>query len=832
MPLPFNRRHVVVDSEITVQSYVVHPQNRGARRPRVADRSSHGNRVIGQFNEAARLSANSMNRDEIDAVGSTLGILIEIQSPPGFLLQLDGIDAARSGIEVRNVRTTGTEDVDESGNVAEIATVFIPERSIGTFLAKLRAYVEEDTAKGFPRYRDLVEKIDAIRAATVRALWTDPEAEFPSEDEINWWEIWLRHTDGAELRSLQTYCERHNLSVGGQKLVFDDRALALVQGTAGQMADLVEAVREVSEFRRPHLDFISIPDLPNIQQADLVDTLIQRTSQPDGEPVWVTLLDTGLNAEHPLIRSFVDHSSLYAFEPAWGTDDHDGHGTEMAGFVLYGDLGHVLGAHGSRSVVCRLESVKVLHPPGFNPNPPEIWGLVSAAAIAAPEADHPSRRRLFFSAVTAIDTAKRGAPTSWSAAIDALAAGRSIDVDDDGIGYLAGGTGARLVVISGGNANYDTSQALHDVSDLAPVQDPAQSWNAITVGGFTNRTHGPEDAHLPYGAQGDLSPHSSTSVTFDPQWPLKPDVVFEAGNVSINEAGDEQPTNQLDLVTLNRDVAAGAFTYSRGTSAASAQVSHLLATVLAEYPTYRKETVRGLVIHCSSWTPKMEEHFRGAHTKGQRTRLVRRYGFGVPDPVKLLRSADDHATLVIESSIRPFSGGSMNEIHFHQLPWPSAILEELGESRVRMRVTLSYFVEPNPGRRGWRGRYRYASHQLRFELRRPGESVADFQKRLNKAALDEHEVKPASPAFSDRWFLGPESRNRGSIHSDIWEGPASELAECGYVCVFPIGGWWKDQPKRDRSQDGANYSLLVTLDVSDYEIDVYSLVSSQPGVNS
>jgi hypothetical protein len=33
----------------------------------------------------------------------------------------------------------------------------------------------------------------------------------------------------------------------------------------------------------------------------------------------------------------------------------------------------------------------------------------------------------------------------------------------------------------------------------------------------------------------------------------------------------------------------------------------------------------------------------------------------------------------------------------------------LFSARVRLRVTLSYFVEPNPASRGWQGRYRYAS---------------------------------------------------------------------------------------------------------------------------
>jgi hypothetical protein len=84
----------------------------------------------------------------------------------------------------------------------------------------------------------------------------------------------------------------------------------------------------------------------------------------------------------------------------------------------------------------------------------------------------------------------------------------------------------------------------------------------------------------------------------------------------------------------------------------------------------------------------------------------------------------------------------MREMHLHELPWPKDVLEELGQTPVRLRVTLSYFIEPNPGRRGWQKRHRYASHGLRFDLKFPTETIDDFRKRLNQRALDEDEGKP------------------------------------------------------------------------------------------
>ena len=77
----------------------------------------------------------------------------------------------------------------------------------------------------------------------------------------------------------------------------------------------------------------------------------------------------------------------------------------------------------------------------------------------------------------------------------------------------------------------------------------------------------------------------------------------------------------------------------------------------------------------------------------------------------------------------------------HSLPWPEAELQALGEAQVEMRVTLSYFIEPKPGRRGGftRARHRYQSHGLRFQVKRAQESLDDFRQRINKAARDEED---------------------------------------------------------------------------------------------
>ncbi|ADO75402.1 hypothetical protein [Stigmatella aurantiaca] len=119
-------------------------------------------------------------------------------------------------------------------------------------------------------------------------------------------------------------------------------------------------------------------------------------------------------------------------------------------------------------------------------------------------------------------------------------------------------------------------------------------------------------------------------------------------------------------------------------------------------------------------------------------------------------------------------------MHLHALPWTEDILRDLGDTEVDLRVTLSYFIEPLPGKRGYaqNQRHRYASHGLRFELKAALESLTEFTVRINKAARAAGE-KAASESDAKQWLFGPELLSAGSLHSDRWRGTAVNLAQKG-----------------------------------------------------
>jgi len=170
----------------------------------------------------------------------------------------------------------------------------------------------------------------------------------------------------------------------------------------------------------------------------------------------------------------------------------------------------------------------------------------------------------------------------------------------------------------------------------------------------------------------------------------------------------------------------------------------------------------------------------------------------------------------------------MNEMCIFQLPWPKEMLIEMQDTPVKLRVTLSYFVEPSPAKRGWTNRYRYASHGLRFDVRRNNEGADEFNRRVNFAMRDDGE-KLDSPGDSG-WLLGEQLRRHGCVHSDVWSGMAIDLAERDLIAVYPVVGWWRQRLNRGRCTTRARFSLIVSLESENVDIKLYNAVIQELAV--
>lgn len=788
------------------------PQGGGSRfRNPDRVRAAHAARLESRFDAA--WSAEQAKR--VAAQAAREGVYLEFVSSPGFDLKWLSLERESSGIHLLHVRRRLVADKEQT-----LATIFVPDDKRSYFLRKIERYASQDTKTGAPKEAALIESIDDIREAVLESFWRNEDlARIPSDDP-EWIELWIRADDTDALAKIDHELEAAGIPCGEGTLEFPERIVRLIYVNRASIESLIVSSDLVAEFRPAPSVASSVLQLSNADQTKLVEALLQRTSFDGGRDVSVCVLDTGVNRGHPLLEPAAAADDMHSVNPDWGTHDHAGHGTLMAGTVIYGDLLSAIDSGEPIRISHVLESAKIL-PPGRE-NPKELWGSITSQGMSRAEIQAPARRRVFCLATTAPDERNRGCPSSWSAALDELSSGYLDDA-------------RRLIVVCAGNSDYSTWGDYPGANMTDEVQDPAQSWNALTVGGFTRRVdiRAKElSDHAPVAPADGISPHSTTSLNWPAtKWPIKPEVLFEAGNVARGQDGFITECDDLSLISTSRDPQTAMFSSFSKTSASVAQGAEFAARLSALYPMAWPETIRAAIVHSAEWTPTMLQQFpgEGKQAAAVRTRVC---GYGVPDMDRAAYCLQNSLTLVSQATIQPFEirdgDEKTKDMHFYDLPWPNEVLAGLGEVPVQMRVTLSYFVEPSPGEIGWRDRYRYASHGLRFEVNGPGETSEEFVQRINRQAREDG-VGPGTTGPGDRWTIG-RARDVGSIHSDIWVGTAADLAASNRVAVYPTIGWWRERKKQARVERETRYSLMVSIRVPDEEVDIYTPVAARIGI--
>ncbi len=815
------RRHFILEGVTKTERY----RSRGGGSSRVVipqeDRPEHAARLQAGLSDVHAAAERLALEAEEPVEG--LGIQVEFEGFPDLELAFEKLPHAGKGIELRNVRVRDN---------TTFANVFVPTGKLDHFEKLIQDYLGYKRNKnGHPiDNQKLLDTIRAIRAASVEALWTDEGQELPEAEEPFWCEVWLAHSPNEGREAAVGIFRERAQTVGMETVAgevrFPERtvlvartSLAMIQRSLLLLNSIAElrGVRETAEF----FDTLTLPE-----QTEWMADLLERASFNGGaEQPYVCLLDTGVNRAHPLIEPALGSTDLHTVEPGWGPQDDHGHGTAMAGLAIAGNLTDLLAGGDRIDIDHRLESVKLLDRDGAHGDDPRHHGYLTAEAVSRPEIDDSSRRRVFGMAVTAKANRDRGLPSAWSATLDALAS------DSE-----AQGGNPRLLVVAAGNVEENEDWAGYPITnDSDGIHDPAQAWNALTVGAYTNLdriTEPNTGAYRPIADAGDLSPFSTTSLTWDGPRPLKPDVVFEGGNAADDGRGAVRMAS-LSLLTTHFRLTERLFSTVNATSAATALASRMAAQVMAAYPELWPETVRGLIVHSAEWTPAMKARYLLGDDPGKSAylQLIRRCGFGVPDLQRALWTVDNSLTMIVEGSLQPYEketgkGPATRDMHLHELPWPREVLEDLGNEEVEMRVTLSYFIEPNPSQRGY-SRYRYESHGLRFDVKRPTEATRSFRARVNAAAEGQGTSSAPEDPF---WLVGIRNRHRGSLHSDVWRGPAVDLADRANVAVFPTQGWWRLRHKLGSVNRSTRYALLVSIRAPDTDVDLYTEVANQVAV--
>jgi hypothetical protein len=828
----FNKPHFFLDS-IAISQNFTSPSG-GGGGPQIIpaqNRSSHSGKLRGDL---ATISTrlNILKEDASDfPLQMGIGIQVEFESFPDIELAVGSLADATHKIELHNVKT-----VTQNNQTKTIATVFIPDGKLHCFEQKITDYLNEKiNVKGKPiDNQKLIDAIRSIRTAAFSAIWSEDESLLPDDkDEPVWWEVWIS-TPKRSRETTSNYKEiisdftlianEFEIVVSLHKLRFPEHTVVQVRASQNQLESNTLLLNRVAEIRAPKVaaDFFDSAASEEQEQwsQDLLDRLHQSNS---GKEPYICILDSGVNVLHPLLSPFAAISDQLTVTDDRVSIDSHGHGTEMAGLAMWGDLTDILGSDEIATINHRLESVKVIARSGDNKEKP--LGKVTSDAVSIAEIANPDRTRTFSLSLSSNTGADRGRPSSWSSTLDSLA-----------VDYLGEGENPRLFTVCAGNISLDSDMEYPNDNQLQDIHDPAQAWNPITVGAYTNKvTISESSSYQPLAKTGGLSPYSTTSLVWDRKnAPIKPEVVFEGGNVGIDQYGCAG-MQDLHLLSTYHDFSQRHFQSSHATSAATALAARFTAQVQSEYPELWPETVRALTIHSADWTDEMYALISAQRSdksikKGDMSNLTRMVGYGVPNLEKAIKSANNSLSLVIQDELQPFhklkSSIKTKDMHLHDLPWPKDALQALGDTNIELTITLSYFVEPNPSSRNILNKYSYASHQLRFEVKRSLETDLDFQKRINKASRASKKDKP-DKTDDPNWTIGSDNRHRGSIHKDIWRGSAVELAARGKIAVYPANGWWKTRTSHERWDAKARYALIVSLAVPEVDVDIYTEIETK-----
>lgn len=826
------RKHVHISFDVFRDGIAYsYPRRKIDPKPLRDDYAAHSKALLDQLTAALGDIPVAGQDTRLPVEGLKAGAIVEVGTvPPPEGSRAQAVKLPK-GLEfpTQDVVVLRSERRDDR---TESALLFVPDDARTFLKGRINSYGQPQGNQPRPDV-DRFEKVETIRAADANALFVG-DVDFASVEPL-WWELWVRH-DGKIAEGVAAAARLAGLDVHEDRLLFPDTTVIFVHASAERIAGFVGRIPgAVAEIRKatgtiePFLD----RGAKGVGPQDWTADLAKRIVPPSQDANAVCALDTGIAAQHPLIAPALH--GAWAYDAAWGTDDHHpngGHGTRLAGLALYGDLESLMNDTRQVQLTHAIESMKLLPPRGFPKTKPPSYGVVTEGAVALVEAERPNVRRAFCLANSACDFPPER-PSSWSGALDQITSGSMPGDQADGV--PAAERPKRLMVVATGNM---PGGKLDHVRLSHPLEDPSQSWNALTIGGFTRKDTPPTKPPglKPVVPANHRSPFSLGSKALSSDLtPIKPEVLFEAGNMIADQSGDCGWEPSVSLLAPGSNVVHEPLVPFWATSAAAGMAGHFVGTLQAALPDLWPETHRALAVDSANWPEPIRKRLigTGQHwktgTKAVKQAVLREVGYGVPDLQRAINSASNDVTLIAQAPIQPFvigeSGGPVfNEMHLYDLPWPKRELEKIENGIVTMKVTLSYFVEPNLSGRAATRPETYRSFGLRFAVKRRLETKEQFKRRVSGRQEKDEVVSQQDGKY---WLLGPAAVQAGSLHCDLWRGKAIDLASHDAIGVYPVTGWWKTHPGQKRFNDKGRYALVVSISAPGHDVDMYSEISAK-----
>lgn len=788
----------------------------GGNRPNLPTRNRYQHAQYLQERYAEVKSYVSENRERINIDKELLaeGIYMEMSVAKNSV-DYSSIDNTR-GARLMNVK----ESVDDEDGQIDV-TLFIPSSNNEWLDNKIEDYKVKNTNKGNPKNRQLIESVNDLQVTSVVELLTQVEdrkkyADLPSEAPYSY-ELWMIREDKQWDENLfHKRMEALGIQYGGKVVQFANTTIALVEAKKSQLEALPFVIEALSEIRLYRTASVLLSVNSPQDRYEWVELIRQSVIETPNKQR-VGILDSGVCNHHGLLLNYLPDDRMHNATLSKTNQDkvhNGGHGTLMAGIVLYGDLSDAVNQKGPIEVSADLSSVKIYVDRSENVNNLDddnketkdlFYAAIAEDAIMQARNDEAN---ILCSAITT-EGVCHGDPSAWSGAIDQT--------------LYNNGEAKEIIFLAAGNVEDTLGLNYPDFNRLTEPKDPAQSWNAITVGAYTRKCAISDTNYIgrnPIAPADGLSPYSPTTN----QWSnglIKPEILMEGGNAILETDGSlSSAPDDLVLASTGRNITGNTpFDAFYATSAAAAMAAHLAAKVAAANPDLSPLSIRALIVHSAEWTDEMKQMFSN-NNKPNYKDLVHSCGYGVPNEAKAIASDGTYATFISEQTLKCLMRNTkapnkykLGQMHIYEMPWPQEFLESMHEEEVTLKITLSYYIDPAPGAKTRLSKYQYPSMSLRFDVNMPTETLEQFQARVSNIIGDGVETMHND---STRWTIGINARNHGSIISDSIRATAADIASCRYISVSPKYGWWKNRRyTEDREID---YSLVVSLETTESDI--------------
>jgi len=627
-------------------------------------------------------------------------------------------------------------------------------------------------------------KEDRIGPA-LRAYGTPAQAPFRVDVEL--WALERRDERNHMLAAFEARCRENGLKQ--LDCLAQDAIIMYRLEVSRAGLDFLLSHRDVRMVDLPPLYQLEV-GLAHISAQDLPEVL-----SPEANAPGITVLDSGVNTNHPLLASAVGDAQSFLSD--LGPEDENGHGTMVAGLALYGDVEQQLRS-GRFMPELRLLSGRITdasnYSPGFLEN-----RLIEAVGYFTKEYGC----RVFNLSIGDVHKPYTGGHVRGLAAVlDTLV--RQYNV---------------LFVVSAGNFlgtekfPQDWREEYPDYlfTDEARIIDPAPALNVLTVGSLAKYEQPrlgqrfPNDVNYQPVARRD-QPSPFTRVGPGPLGAIKPEVVEYGGNFSVDLRTEPHKLLHNDLLgelsTSHAYTAGRLFGIDVGTSFATPKVTHLAGRLLKRYPEAGPNLLRALIVAHAAIPEPTRDLFQEDDAKA-----VNLVGYGKPDWNGAIYSGDSRVTLYCQEKI------SGQTHHFYEIPLPEDFFG--GSARRKRYITVA--LAHMPLVRRTRIEYKGSSINFRVVKARQLEDILRIF-RYTTSKEEREKLLPETGNFKPT----PNVRNKGTVQAAAWQ-------------IKQVDSRWGDdhlfivvtravEPWAEQIFDEEDYALVVVLKDESEQVHYYAQV--------